>query len=316
MCACFLFLTECEEHVPTFRNVRHVVQFGLDGFAPCFIDSPLGAPNIMQRIGAAGTYTISGARTVLQSWSGPAWMASQSGADTESTGVTRNTWRPPWKGYIGAITPTTGNDIPFPTVYRTLKAQNINIRTASFYDWDWHHYIMNYGDPNSLDLDHYCDISLHGGVTRTCDTFLANNASEYLRQALVASESSYTFVYFDEMDHAGHTYGWCSENYLDSVDFVDSLVGTVLDTIDEAMMADEVLILLSSDHGGSDFGHGCHEDACLLIPLFIQGPGIKADHEFVNAVRNQDIVPTALYAMGYKLSPWWTGQVLFEAFDD
>lgn len=268
----------------------------------------------MGRLGQLGTYTTDKARTVLESVSGPSWGASQCGADTEALGITSNGWRPPWKGFSQSITPTTGLDIPFPTVYRQLKAQDANIRTASFYDWDWHHNIMDYGDPGSMDIDFYCSTGLNGGVNQ-CDSYLASNASVYLREALFASESTYTFVYFDSLDSAGHGNGWCTEAYLDAVDFVDGLVGVVLDAIDDVNMADEVTVFLSSDHGGLGTGHGCWNDACLLIPLFTRGPGIRENHQFEHAVRNQDIVTTAVHQMGFKLSPWWKGQVMKEAFE-
>ena len=45
-----------------------------------------------------GAYTISGARTVLKTWSGPGWTAMLCGMDVEVTGVRGNSWVPPWMG--------------------------------------------------------------------------------------------------------------------------------------------------------------------------------------------------------------------------
>lgn len=300
---------------PSFRNIRHTVVIGIDGFDPCFVDSPLGAPNIMTRLGEQGTYTISGGRTTLETVSVPAWMAFQCGAPMETTGASSNSWVSPWKGYDWPITPVTGLDIPFPCIYRALKQRDNNIRTAGIYDWHWHASIMNYGDPGSLDYERYIDPSVNtdGSVA---DVYVAGNASLYLEEVLVSAESSFTFVYFEHLDVQGHTNLWCEEDYLNYVDVLDGHVGTILDTIDASGMADEILVILSSDHGGTGYSHGCKDDTCLEIPMFIRGPGMKVNHQFVHEVRNQDIMPTVVYAMGLEANPWWKGTPMYEAFEN
>ena len=72
----------------------------------------------------------------------------------------------------------------------------------------------------------------------------------------------------------------------------------------------------SSDHGGHDFGHGEAIDDDMLIPMILKGPGIKRNYTFNYEVGNQDIVPTTMWALGLKPSKWWTGKVMWEAFED
>ena len=92
-------------------------------------------------------------------------------------------------------------------------------------------------------------------------------------------------------------------------------VGALLDLIDdyEQQTEEEAFIILSSDHGGVGTGHGCQLDTCLLIPMYMRGPGVKVNHELKFGPGNQDMGITALHSMGYKPSPWWKSQVIEDA---
>ena len=81
-------------------------------------------------------------------------------------------------------------------------------------------------------------------------------------------------------------------------------------------MADDVLVTLSSDHGGIDFGHGNYADSDIMVPMFVRGPGVKVNHQFEWEVENKDMVPTAFFAMGLKQSKWWRGRPMDEAFEE
>ena len=82
-------------------------------------------------------------------------------------------------------------------------------------------------------------------------------------------------------------------------------------------MTSEVLVILTSDHGGNKNGtnHGSQNDDCLLIPLFLRGPGIKKNYQLQRDVRNEDIAPTEMYALGLQPSVWWKGKPIIEAFE-
>ena len=51
------------------------------------------------------------------------------------------------------------------------------------------------------------------------------------------------------------------------MDALDVLIGQLLDAAD----ANDVLVLLSSDHGGHDTSHGSYIDEDLFIPMFVKG---------------------------------------------
>ena len=70
-------------------------------------------------------------------------------------GVTGNGWYPPWSGGDEDITPITGNGAQMPCGFRDLKGQNDNIRTGSFYDWNWIRHLSNRGFPGDVDKEIY-----------------------------------------------------------------------------------------------------------------------------------------------------------------
>ena len=65
----------------------------------------------------------------------------------------------------------------------------------------------------------------------------------------------------------GMYYIWSSEAYLDCIDTLDVLIGLLL----AAVEGHDVLVLMSSDHGGHDYSHGSYIDEDLLIPMFVRG---------------------------------------------
>src|SRR5690606_34168919 len=75
-------------------------------------------------------------------------------------------------------------------------------------------------------------------------------------QYLVREKPLFAFVHFDHVDHAGHHDGHGSPAYYRSVAKADSLIGLVLESIREAGMAGNTLVIVTADHGGKGYGHG------------------------------------------------------------
>ena len=108
----------CEEETPLLRRVKHVLHIGIDGLAPCFVDAPGGAPNILNRMAAYGSHNLDNSRVTLESNSAPSWGSHLTGSGTETTGMTSNSWRPPWKGFSNDVTPANGPHFAIPTIFR------------------------------------------------------------------------------------------------------------------------------------------------------------------------------------------------------
>jgi len=297
---------------PRTPRARHVLHIGIDGLHPdCLLNATNGAHNMLERMVKQGTYTFTRGRTVLNTVSAPGWSTTLCSQGVETSGVTGNGWEPVWQGSKESISPVTGLSWPFPCVFQSLKSQDASIHTAYYYDWVWLRHLANGGVPGSVDNDHHCSplVDLYA----ICDQIMAKNASAYIRNIANAAERTYTFIYLGNVDGIGHTFQWCSNMYALAVAYADMHVGYLLDAIDE-VGSDDFLVMLSTDHGGFEYGHGRQADSDIRIPLFIRGPGIATNMEFPYTVQNRDLVPTATDFLGLRQNPWWTGHPLKEAY--
>jgi hypothetical protein len=96
-----------------------------------------------------------------------------------------------------------------------------------------------------------------------------------LRSDLVEHDRDFTFVHLGAPDRAGHAHGFMSSSYLGAVRRTDALLGSVLATIDEHDALDDLVVVLTSDHGG--LGHD-HDDptspANYRVPFMAWGHGV------------------------------------------
>jgi bisphosphoglycerate-independent phosphoglycerate mutase (AlkP superfamily) len=119
-----------------------------------------------------------------------------------------------------------------------------------------------------------------------------------------------TFVQLDEVDGAGHSGGFHPGNpdYLEAVAVTDAQVGQMLDAITarkEAHPGEEWLVIIVSDHGGTEGGsHGGLTPEEIIVPYFMIGDGVEAG-ELAPTVYNVDAPITALAFLGIEIDPAW-----------
>ncbi|MER6444673.1 alkaline phosphatase family protein [Streptomyces venezuelae] len=112
------------------------------------------------------------------------------------------------------------------------------------------------------------------------------------------------FVYLGEIDAAGHSYGAASQQYLDTIARVDTLVGQLLTAVKNrpTYAQENWKILVTTDHGHTDSGgHGgstIQERGTFVIA---KGAGIPAGSVRTD-VRLADVAATALAQVGVSAS--------------
>ncbi|MCA9525131.1 MAG: sulfatase-like hydrolase/transferase, partial [Myxococcales bacterium] len=103
--------------------------------------------------------------------------------------------------------------------------------------------------------------------------------------------------------------------YDGTVSEFDHYVGETLRRLDERGLADNTIVIITSDHGedlydpGSTLGHGTNflgGDQSTRIPFFLRAPGLKPG-VFAPLVRNLDVGPTLLALLGLSAPASWTG---------
>jgi arylsulfatase A-like enzyme len=114
------------------------------------------------------------------------------------------------------------------------------------------------------------------------------------------------------------TEGDWRENYPDYLGCCASLdenLGRIRSELERLGMADDTLIIYTSDHGShfrtrnAEYKRSCHE-GCIRIPLVIQGPGFEGGQVVDELVSLIDLPTTVLAAAGVKHPEDWRGRPL------
>ena len=123
------------------------------------------------------------------------------------------------------------------------------------------------------------------------------------------------FVY-DDPDHVGHKYGHDTPEYYEKLKELDAWVGAIVDAIDQAGILDKSVIILTSDHGGIDHGHGGRTMMEMETPLILYGKGVKKGHCFDDlSVMEYDIASTMAWLLDLQQPQPWFGRPLTSLFE-
>ncbi len=114
------------------------------------------------------------------------------------------------------------------------------------------------------------------------------------------------------------TEGDWRENYPDYLGCINSLdrnLGRILDHLERMGIAEETLIIFTSDHGShfrtrnSEYKRACH-DGCVRVPMVLRGPGFTGGGAPEGLVSLIDLPPTLLRAAGLTVPGYMRGYPL------
>ncbi|MFI2758181.1 alkaline phosphatase family protein [Streptomyces echinatus] len=115
------------------------------------------------------------------------------------------------------------------------------------------------------------------------------------------------FVHLDNIDHAGHSYGAASPQYLDAIHGADAQVGQIVAAVKArpAYSAEDWLIMVTADHGHTDTGgHGGSTLQERQTFLIATGPTL-APGSVRYDVKMPDVAASALAHLGIAIDPAW-----------
>lgn len=270
---------------------KHVIVIGIDGLSVQGL-LKADAPVLHQMI-AEGAFKKN-ARTVLPSSSSSNWSAMILGAGPEITGVTSNDWKPDAKH----MTPLAVNKVGrSPSIFDIIRQQRPQAEQGVVFHWD------DYGRLLQKEMVNHYE---HGKTENESTTKFA----EYITD----KEPMFALLHLDHVDHAGHSAGHMTPEYLKSITKADSLVGTVLAAIEKAGMKDNTLVMIVADHGGINKGHGGESDEEINIPVIYYGKGVKKGYQVQQPVYQYDMAATVAFAFGLEVPYSWTSRPVKAAF--
>ena len=298
----FTLAAGCTSQPQPGMKAGHVIFIGVDGVStPAFKDPALLArmPNVKMMM-ENGSYTL-GKRSVMPSSSAINWATIFNGLPTEQHGYGH--WNSS-KPEIPAVL-DNGRGMP-PTLYTLLREQRPEAETGCIYNWD--------GIGPLLDttvLSYYLyDPGYHNPDGYTMEKYTQERAVPYI---LEKKPAFFTF-YIGDVDEVGHRCGWETPEYYDCLEETDRCVGLILQAARDAGIFDDTIFVFSSDHGGSDKGHGQLNMLHLETPFVLYGKNIRKAHVLAYPMMQYDLTATLAYALGLRIPSEWRGRPMTEMF--
>jgi predicted AlkP superfamily pyrophosphatase or phosphodiesterase len=201
---------------------------------------------------------------------------------------------PNWTALFRGTLPIYQTEINFPSIFSIVT--DTGNKSVFFHEWDL--------------LQSICP-------DETVEKF--NIRSDYDSALKIASyiierKPVFTAVVFNEPDTLGHRKGWGSMAYHNMLSSLDNYIGIIEQAVKDAEIYENTIFVLSSDHGGSLWGHGLYTYRHRRIPLVIYGKGIKEGYIIPFGPNIYDIAPTMAAILGMETPPEWTGRPLFDIF--
>ena len=250
--------------------VKKVLVIGIDGCRP---DALIAAktPNIDSLV-ADGAWSIAKADPITVS--GPCWSSMLCGVWDDKHGVKDN-------GFAGS------DYKDYPDFLTLLKRYRPNLRTVAITAW-------------KPIIDSIIKSADYKGPLEPGDDAVVQQALYELDR----NSPDVMFLHFDDVDHAGHTYGFDpkNEDYLASIEATDERIGAVLDGVRQRATyeTEDWLIIVVSDHGGSGTSHGQNIPEHVNVPFIVSGRDAAA---FTIVPDQTDVAPTVFAFLGIKPGP-------------
>ena len=176
---------------------------------------------------------------------------------------------------------------------------------AFFYNWEQ---LRDLSRPGHLEYTYFVNSGENNGrPDYTTDDLIAAEAGCYI----TTQSPDFAFVYLGTLDIAGHIHGWMSDGYLAQLERIDETFGDLLEAVPE-----DSSILVQSDHGGHERGHGTDLPEDMTIPWMIAGPHIRANHQIQAPVTLLDTAPTLAHLLEIPAPPQWEGHCVHEIFNE
>ena len=266
---------------------QHVFLIGLDGWGAFSVQNENFRMPTVEELMARGCYTLQ-ALNIMPTVSLPNWSAMFMGAGPDITGYFTNETTP--KAPDVSIKDIYGL---FPSIFVLLKEQRPQCKVGFFYEWA----------PNgSLCPDNVINIKQH-----------INNLSKDVSSVtnyIKTEKPHFCSIIIDQPDGVGHRDGYNTRGYYEELSRLDGLIAQIIQSIKDSGIWDNSIVILSSDHGGVNKGHGRDTPLERKITFIIVGNNIKKGEKIYQDIMIYDIVPTIAYIFDLEIPFFWEGKVI------
>ena len=273
------------------KKIKHVVLIGIDGFGAYAV--PDADMPVLKQLMSTGSWSLK-ARSVLPSSSAVNWASILMGAGPTLHGYTE------WDSKTPEIPSAATNEYGvFPGIFGLLKQQKTQYKSAVIYNWGGIGYLF---EKKAVDIVVHDEEA--GG------DFFADTAAAIIKK----EKPNLTFIHLSEPDGVGHNIGHRTPEYYEELKRVDRRIGTIVQSVKDAGIEKETIIIISADHGGKGKGHGGKSLDEVLIPWIMNGPKVRSGNEITDVIITYDTAATLAYIFGLKIPQAWRGIPVMSAF--
>ena len=273
------------------KKIKHVVLIGIDGFGAYSV--PDADMPVLKQLMSTGSWSLK-ARSVLPSSSAVNWASMLMGAGPTLHGYTE------WDSKTPEIPSAATNEYGvFPGIFGLLKKKKTQYKSAVIYNWGGIGYLF---EKKAVDIVVHDEEA--GG------DFFADTAAAIIKK----EKPNLTFIHLSEPDGVGHNIGHRTPEYYEELKRVDRRIGTIVQSVKDAGIEKETIIIISADHGGKGKGHGGKSLDEVLIPWIMNGPKVRSGNEITDVIITYDTAATLAYIFGLKIPQAWRGIPVMSAF--
>jgi len=275
-----LLFASCQSFQPQAEHNR-VLLIGIDGVR---VDALKVAdtPNIDALV-SNGAYTWDaysggelGTPTQQLTVSGPSWSSILTGVWVNKHRVWNNSFENP-------------NYDDYPHVFKRIREKRPKAYLSSIVSWD----NLNELIPTGADYE-----------AIGTDEEVAEKAVEHLATA----NPDVLFVYFGDVDHAGHEWEFSPSvpEYTAAISEADGYVGAVLNAVKRRSTYgnENWLTIVLTDHGGIGRGHGGQQPEVRTVFIIVSGKSAKRG-EISPGPGIVAVPPTIMQHLGIDVEPQW-----------
>lgn len=129
-----------------------------------------------------------------------------------------------------------------------------------------------------------------------------------------SAKPDFLFVHLHDVDSVGHNAGHDTPDYYAAVERTDAYIGQIIESLQQAGILEQTLVIATADHGGINKGHGGKTMVEMEIPWIIAGPGIRKNFTVVESIMTFDTAATIAAALQLQAPQVWIGRPVRSVF--
>jgi len=272
------FVNECIEYKNVIttdpeKRSNKVLIVGIDGVRSDVISCE-NSPFLYSFLNSSNSYSNLNHKTEIDTYSGPNWTSILTGVHYEKHNVLDNSFE--------------NNQLElYPNFFNYLESSMENHESYSLTNWVPLNQNVLKNDVDYANLEYYSDS-------------LVFEFSKHIISEINTEHPSSIFIQFDELDGAGHKFGFSKEvnEYTQTLKQIDLYLNELYSLVEQRRSNGENwLVIFVSDHGGDGYSHADQNNPNInQTMLIIDHPYIYFNNEYLSKMT--DIVPTIFNFMG------------------